>query len=477
MSTRLSAPLSGLTAGEAANRLISDGLNILPQPKGTPWFRMLLGQLTHFFALMLWVAASLAFIADLPQLAIAIAVVVVLNGVFAFVQEFRADQAGKRLNDLLPVRVMVVRDGHREVIPATELVRGDVVCLEGGDRVCADLNLREVHAFALDESMLTGESAAVRPSAGESAWAGTFVTEGEATAVVTETGAGTRLAGIADLAQNAQPPISPLAVQLNRVVRAVAVLSIVVGTAFFGVALMLGTPVTDGFLFAIGVTVALVPEGLLPTVTLSLARASQRMAVEHALVRRLEAVKTLGSTTFICTDKTGTITSNKMAVVEVWTPRGTTRVEGTGYEPVAQLSGPEPPVRDLALSALLCSTGRAHLRDGAWVPIGDPMDVALHVLGMRVGLDAASVEADNPVQARLPFDPRRRRSSVVSHGFFISKAPRTVSCHCAATRPDRIWHSNVSASAACGCLRLRDATVCPSSRRLPPRQVWSFSAW
>jgi calcium-translocating P-type ATPase len=306
-------------------------------------------------------------------------------------------------------------------------VRGDVVCLEGGDRVSADLSLAEAHSLSLDESMLTGESVPVRPEAGGAAWAGTFVVEGEAVALVRETGPRTRLAAITELTHRARPPRSPLAVELHRVVRAVALLAMGAGVVFFGLAVLLGTSPGDGFLFAVGVTVALVPEGLLPTVTLSLARASQRMATGHALVRRLESVETLGSTTYICTDKTGTITRNQMAVVEVWTPAGTATVSGTGYQPEGEVSGAIDAVRALAETAVLCSAGRARRRNGSWVPIGDPMEVALHVLATRAGVDATRVEAEHRITRRFPFDPRRRRASVVSGGVLHLKgAPDTV---------------------------------------------------
>jgi calcium-translocating P-type ATPase len=423
----LATPSVGLSTEEAARRRRRDGPNTLPQPPPPSRLGLLVGQMTHFFALMLWVAALLALVAGMPQLAVAIAVVVVLNAVFAFAQEYRADRAGRRLRDLLPVEVTVVRDGHARRIPAGELVVGDLVLLQAGDRVCADLVLREVHAFAVDESLLTGESRSVRPEVGGAGWAGTFVVEGEGTGVVRAIGGCTRLAEIAELSAGARPPSSPLARQLHKVVRTVALVAIGVGASFFAIAVAFGTPPSDGLLFAVGVTVALVPEGLLPTVTLSLARASQRMAHEHALVRHLEAVETLGSTTFICTDKTGTITANKMAVVEVWTPTGSTTVAGTGYQPTGTLTGPVAPVRDLAVSALLCSRGRALLQSDEWVATGDPMEVALHVLAMRAGLDTAAVERDNAVDIRYPFDPRRRRASVVSHGVLhVKGAPDTV---------------------------------------------------
>ncbi len=176
--------------------------------------------------------------------------------------------------------------------------------------------------------------------------------------------------------------------------------------------LVLGQPASDGFVLAIGITVALVPEGLLPTLTLSLAVGAQRMAADHALVRHLDAVETLGSTTFICTDKTGTLTRNEMSVVQVWTPEGRVAVDGSGYEPTAEVVGTDGARRAAAVAgaaARACSTGHAQQRDGSWVAQGDPMEAAIDVLARRLGADEPT-----PVLARFPFDPRRRRMSVVT---------------------------------------------------------------
>jgi len=226
MTVSAVTPTSGLSSSAAAVRLREDGPNVLPSPNDPPWIRVLARQMSHFFAVMLWVAAGLALLAGTPQLAGAIVVVVVVNGVFAFVQEFRADRAGKRLRDLLPVQVTVIRNSRRQVVSASALVRGDLVVLEAGDRVSADVRLREVRSLAIDESMLTGESVPSRPEVGGSAWAGTFVVEGEALGLVQEIGAGTQLAAISQLADGARPPVSPLANQLHRVVGFVAILGI-----------------------------------------------------------------------------------------------------------------------------------------------------------------------------------------------------------------------------------------------------------
>ena len=406
----------GLRSVDARARLVLDGPNALPSPPSPPAWRRLAAQMVHFFALMLWVAGVLAFIANLPQLGVAIFVVIVVNGVFAFVQETRAEHAAERLSDLLPRRAMVLRDGAALEIDAAELVVHDLVLLAAGDRVSADLRVTEAHALLMDTSLLTGESVPVPAAPHDGLFAGTFVVEGEGRAVVEATGANTRLAAIAQLTQVGRRPRSPLAHELDRVVRTVALIAVGVGFAFFGVALVVGSPASDGFLFAIGVTVALVPEGLLPTVTLSLAMGAQRMAGRNALVRRLEAVETLGSTTFICTDKTGTLTRNEMAVVEVWTPAGTAHIASVGYDPTAALHVEDvvaSSLRLMARAAVRCSTGRAVQRESGWVAQGDPMEAAIDTLARRLGIDVAAEEVASPLLRRFPFDPRRRRMSVV----------------------------------------------------------------
>ncbi len=328
---------AGLTSDEAARRRADVGPNSLPEPTGTPVWRRLLDQLTHFFAAMLWVAGILAIVGGLPELGIAIFVVIVVNGLFAFAQEYRAEQAAQGLRALLPRQVTVVRDGQTTVVDATDLVPDDLVVLTDGDRVAADMRCVESHGLLVDTSTLTGESVPDSIGVDDALRAGTFVVEGEGRAVVTATGAATEFARIAVLTQGTVRPDTPLTRELHRLVRTIAAIAAGAGAAFFVLTLFLDTPPSDGFLFAIGITVALVPEGLLPTVTLSLAIGAQRMASEHALERRLESVETLGSTTFICTDKTGTMTQNRMRVVEVWTPIGTLRRHGLGYEPAGEL--------------------------------------------------------------------------------------------------------------------------------------------
>ncbi|BBX71859.1 cation-translocating P-type ATPase [Mycolicibacterium psychrotolerans] len=421
----------GLTTAEALRLLAEQGPNRLPVRRGRPWWQRLAAEMAHFFALLFWVAGALAFVAGMPQLGVAIFVVVVLNGLFAFAQEERAQHAADRLRQMLPRRATVLRDGVAVDVSADDLVAGDVMLLAEGDRVCADGTVLRADALSVDTSAMTGESVAEHPGEGEMLHAGCFVVEGEARVAVTATGARTRLAGIAELTSGQGHAPTPLRRELTRVSRVIAVVAMVVGAVFFGVALVVGMPPSDGFLFAVGVTVAVVPEGLLPTVTLSLAIGAQRMARRHALVRHLEAVQTLGSTTYICTDKTGTLTQNQMSVVEAWTPTGAVTVVGEGYRPQAEVTAdPESlcAAKALASAARRCSTGRIELVDAAWCPRGDPMEAALDAFARRVG---AGDRDEGTEERRFPFDARRRRMSVVVDGtVFVKGAPDAVLPRC-----------------------------------------------
>ena len=426
--TRPPGRTAGLTTAEAAARRPPDG-NRLPIESPPSPVRLLVAQLVHFFALLLWGAAVLAFVGGMPQLAVAIAVIVLLNGVFAFVQEYRADRAAEALRDLVPHRVTVVRDGVRQQVDAVDVVVGDLVLLESGDRVAADLSAVDVHGLRIDEATLTGESEPVGKGPGDPLFAGCFVTEGEGSAVVDAIAGNTRLASIATMTRSVERAKTPLAKELDRLVRIITVIAVGLGAVCFGAGFLLGLPLSEGFLFAVGVTVALVPEGLLPTVTLSLARSAQLLAKDKGLVRRLESVETLGSTTFICTDKTGTLTQNRMAVVEVWTPSGSATVRGVGYEPTGEVSAsPEvlASVRELARAAAICSTGRIQQDEAGWSAVGDPMEAALDALAHRVDVPGTDTGTP-PGTRRFPFDPHRRRMSVWEEGVLSVKgAPDTV---------------------------------------------------
>lgn len=407
--------LAGLSTEQARDILATSGPNTMPLPRRESWVRHLLRGLTHAFALMLWAAAVLAVIAGLPAMAIAIVAVVVINAVFALIQEARADHAANRLQALLPTRATVVRDGRRCDVDSSEVVVGDWVVLAPGDRIPADGVVDRAVGLALDTSTLTGESRPEWRRAGDRVFAGTFVVEGEGDALIDATGGSTRLADITRMSTATPKPVTPLARELRTLVRVIALIAIAVGGLFFLVSLLLGREPAQGFLLAIGVTVALVPEALLPTVTLTLAWGAERMARRNVLVRHLEAVETLGSTTVICTDKTGTLTCNEMTVVRAWTPGAELTGSDVGYDPSGAVCLAEGSMREelqaLAALAVQASDGMVQLVGGSWRSHGDPMEAAIDCCARRLGLDTDEVRSQ--VVARYPFDPRRRRMSAV----------------------------------------------------------------
>lgn len=433
----LDAARRGLTDHEAAVRLAVDGANELPMPKRPPMVVRFAVELVHFFALMLWAAAGLAWIAGLPALTVAVAAVVVLNALFSFAQEHRAERAAEGLRRLLPANVTVRRNGALTTVNAVEVVVGDVLVLEAGDRVPADGTAITSDGVMVDTSMLTGESASSELAFDAPAFAGTFVVEGAGEVVVTATGRHTRLAQIASLTSGTPKAATPLTRELARVVRAIAIISVSVGVGFFLLMWAIGRPLDEGLVFGVGVTVALVPEALLPTVTLSLAWGAEQMAHRRVLVRNLEAVETLGSTTFVCTDKTGTLTRNEMTVVEAWTADGTAKVSGSGYGPSAVIEMSDPAAGEALMRAatagVLASTGFATSGDeaGTWVAHGEPMDAALDAYAQRLGVDTAALRRQVTSVLRFTFDARRRLASAVVDGRVVVKgAPDAVLPRC-----------------------------------------------
>lgn len=386
---------AGLTAREAARRLKVSGPNALPARGGRQWPLALLRQLIHPLALLLWVAGGLAWVAGTTNLAIAIAGVILLNGLLAFVQEQQAEKAVEALGKYLPDRAPVLRDGQVWHVPATELVPGDVLVLEEGNRVPADARLID-GTVDVDASMLTGESVPVTRMADAHddatraldspvlVFSGTVCVAGAAHAVVHATGRHTEIGRIASLSSRVGREESPLERQVRRVAWLIALVAVAVGIGFLPLGWLAGLSWSAAFVFAIGLLVANVPEGLLPTITLALAAGVRSMAKAGALVKRLSAVETLGSTTVICTDKTGTLTKNEMRVEEV--------------HPAGE---PEPLVAALAR----CST--ADLGGAS----GDPTELALLRYADSHGADLSI--RDDHRKTLFPFDPRLKRMSTV----------------------------------------------------------------
>ncbi|MGZ4144966.1 MAG: cation-translocating P-type ATPase [Actinomycetota bacterium] len=449
----------GLSSDDAAARLRSAGPNRLPEPQGPAPLRELLGQFIHFFALMLWAAAALAFVGKMPQLGVAIIAVVVVNGIFAFVQEFRADRAARALGALLPPRALVVRDGRKAVVGAEDVVPGDVLVLSEGDRICADGRVISCEGLKVDLSMLTGESEPVarsdEPASGpgdpaNAVFAGTYVTAGSGRALVIGTGARTQLGGISRLTAGVVRRPTPLRLDLDRAVRFIAAFAVVAGVAFFGVSLGLGMPVRDGFLFAVGVIVALVPEGLLPTLTLSLAMSAKRMAGKRALVRRLESIETLGATTVICSDKTGTITANQMTVQAIAVGETEFSVTGSGYELAGTILSERRPltadeqamVKPLLRAGALCGDARIESDHGRVRCVGDPTEGALLVVASKGGVERRDEERLAPRVREFPFESVRMRMSTVhvlpsgAYELLIKGSPEALLDDCTSMRMD-----------------------------------------
>jgi len=326
---------AGLAEEESKRRLSHFGFNEIKEARRSPLILKFLNQFTHFLAIILWLAAALAFISDwihpgegMRHLGFAIIGVIVINAIFAFVQEYRAEKAIEKLKLMLPFYVKVIRDGAEKQILARELVPGDLIILSEGDKVPADARVIESNSLTVNNAPLTGESVPVvlthESESGDLieskniAFAGATVVSGNGKAVVFATGMSTEFGRIAHLTQTVHIQPTPLQREIARTSRFIALVATLIGLIFFIIGHTIGRSFWENFIFAIGVIVALVPEGMLPTVTLSLALGSQRMLKRNALVKKLTSVEALGSITVICTDKTGTITQNKMEVKRLW---------------------------------------------------------------------------------------------------------------------------------------------------------------
>lgn len=440
----LGSSVAGLSHSEAARRRSEFGTNEVVRLRGKPALVRFAAQFTHFFAVVLWLAASMALFAEWRQpgggmgrLAIAIIGVIVVNGVFSFAQESRAERAVAALQQLLPNRVRAVRGGVVEEVPAPDLVPGDVVLLESGDIVPADCRVIDALAARVNTSAMTGEAAAESRDAepdGEPLTrsrnvllAGTFLVSGHVRALVFATGMGTEIGRIARLAQSGAPGPSPLQREIVRIGRIVAIFATAVGVLFFFLGRAIGLPLWTNVLFGIGIIVANVPEGLLPTVTLALAMGSQRMAKRRALIRRLPAVETLGCATVICTDKTGTLTENRMAPARLYAGSSFHAVDADALE---RLGAESPALFRCAQHChdLIESRGG----DGGTQLLGDPMELAL------VTMAVAAIGSVPPARrtGEIPFDSERKRLTTLHEMggvtlAYTKGAPETVLPLCA----------------------------------------------
>ncbi len=344
--TRLATTADGLSTVEAQARLERYGLNRLQQTQERPWYRRLLDQLNNILILILLFAAVASFLLGHNIDAAAIVGVVVVIALIGFIQEGKAEQALDSIRNMLSPQANVLRDGKRTTIPADELVPGDIVLVESGDRIPADVRLIEARRFRTDEAALTGESVPVEKQAhpvsadvelaerSSMAFAGTIVVQGNARGLVVETGRYTEIGKISELLRRVEKIKTPLLQQLDRAGRVLAVfiLGAAAITALLGMFLH-GQPAADMFMAAVGLAVAAIPEGLPAIVTIGLALGVQSMAKRNAIIRRLPAVETLGSISTIFSDKTGTLTRNEMTAQAVWLGDEQFLIEGIGFSP------------------------------------------------------------------------------------------------------------------------------------------------
>ncbi|MGB9935580.1 cation-translocating P-type ATPase [Thermodesulfovibrio yellowstonii] len=396
---------AGLTEDEAKRRLSHFGFNEIKEARKTPLILKFLNQFTHFLAIILWLAAALAFLSDwihpgegMRHLGFAIIGVIVINAIFAFVQEYRAEKAIEKLKLMLPFYVKVIREGTEKQILAREIVPGDLIILSEGDKVPADARVIESNYLTINNAPLTGESLPVvltyEPETGDLiqskniAFAGSTVVSGNGKAVVFATGMSTEFGRIAHLTQTVHIQATPLQREIARTSRFIALVATLIGLTFFIIGHTIGRSFWENFIFAIGVIVALVPEGMLPTVTLSLALGSQRMLKRNALVKKLTSVEALGSITVICTDKTGTITQNKMEVKGLW-----------------MLNQNPETLKMLLKIAYLCNNAK-FVEDQYR---GDPTEVALLKYARENIGDLVSERV-----SEIPFDFERKRMTTVN---------------------------------------------------------------
>jgi magnesium-transporting ATPase (P-type) len=411
----------GLSSFEAARRLGEFGPNRLERVARRPLGLRLLDEFFRFFSVILWIAAGLAFLAEtfdrgqgMAQVGIAIVVVILVCGAFSFWQDYRVDRALAALERLLPHQIQALRDETEVALGVDQLVPGDVILLEPGTVTPADCRLMESSSLRVNDAPLTGESI---PRARDPApspdddllrsrnivLAGTSVLSGRGKAVVFATGSHTEFGKIARLTQASEKAVSPLRKELAHLSRLIAVLAIVIGLAFFAIGVAIGVPFWRDLILAIGIIVAMVPEGLLPTLTLSLVFAARRMSRRNVLVRHLASVETLGSTTVICADKTGTLTENRMRAREVLL--GLDEHVALRSTHLRELAERQPA---LFSTALVCHEVREAEEHGARVLVGDPTEVAL--------LEMAEQAMPRPSSWRrldeIPFDERMRHSVV-----------------------------------------------------------------
>jgi len=423
---------SGLSTNEIQKRAEEYGENKLIRIIKTPWYKVFARQFTDVLILILFAAAIISFAIGEIGDAITILVIILLNGVLGFVQEFKAENAIEALREMLHPTCRVLRNSKEEIIDAKLLVLGDIVFLEIGDKIPADLRLVESFNLKVDESSLTGESSSVSKQISainsdtplseifNMGWMGTAVVNGRATGIVVQTGMNTQFGKIAQMMQSVEVELTPLQKKLAVLGRQLGIYSVAISILVALMGWILGKDLAEMFLTGIALAVAVVPEGLPAVVTITLALGIKAMAKEKALLRRLQAAETLGAATTICTDKTGTLTQNQMTVKKIWLSSGEVEVTGSGYDPAGhfEYSGVKidyknnPDLMMLLKSALICNHAKLQKNGSEWEVVGEPTEAALVVAAYKAWLypyDRKSTISE------FSFNSSRKRMSVVVH--------------------------------------------------------------
>ncbi|WP_434670179.1 cation-translocating P-type ATPase [Lacticaseibacillus rhamnosus] len=435
LMTDLHTTSTGLSQQEASTRLAKYGENTITREKQASQLLIFLKNFTSVMAILLWVSGFVAILSGTLELGIAIWLVNIINGIFSYWQEHEAQKATNSLMKMLPTYTQVYRDGKLQQVNATQIVPGDVFNLQAGNAVPVDARLIKATSVQVDQSALTGESVpeskkvAFEAGQGEFAesnlvYAGTTVGAGTATAVAFATGMHTEFGQIAALTQQQKRSLSPLQLELNRLTKQISLIAVSLGVLFFVAAIFfVHYPVAQSFIFALGMIVAFIPEGLLPTVTLSLAQGVQRMAKKHALLKDLNSVETLGETTVICSDKTGTLTQNQMTVDHVWTPAHTYTVTGQGYVNNGEIQlngqpihyGSDPDLDLLIRLVAFNNDTEVEPAKGKARPkiLGTPTEASLVILAQKSGIDTNAYTQKFPRLKELPFDSDRKRMTTI----------------------------------------------------------------
>jgi len=450
----------GITQISAGQRLETYGLNKLKAIRKTPLIVRFIYHFTNLLAVLMWGGSGLSFWAGMPEAGWACIAVIFINAIFSFWQEFKAEKAIDALKKLIPSYARVIRDGNETKVPTSDIVPGDVIIIEEGDHVPADARLIDANELRVNNSAFSGESKLSHKMAegfqdGKGflwlempnlIFAGTSVAGGMGKAVVIATGMSTEIGKIAYLTQTVKEELSPLQKEANRISKLIAAIAVVMGIIFLFVGVIF-TKMTfvAAAMFAIGIILANVPQGLMPTLTLSLAMAVQRMVKRHALIKKLSSVETLGCTSVICTDKTGTLTTNQMSVRKVWVNDRVIEITGSGYEPKGTFSFQGRPLSSemfndssldlLFRAATLCNTAKLvppSNEQNYWNIIGDPTEGALLTMAQKAGFDYEQHRKDCPAVKRFPFESVRKRMSSIhklSDGnlyTFVKGAPKEV---------------------------------------------------